>query len=81
MHELPKIASLITSVRTHLSTSSSALAVLDLVTVMKASQAFASEIQLDRLISTLMQVVIENADAVKSTLILLQGDTLAINYN
>ncbi|WP_318781211.1 ATP-binding protein [Amazonocrinis nigriterrae] len=70
--------SLITSVRTHLSTSNSVSAVLDLVTVMKASQAFASEIQLDRLISTLMQVVMENAGAVKSTLILLQGNALVI---
>lgn len=52
--------------------------VLDLATVMKASQTLSGEIQLDRLLSTLMQVVMENAGAEKGALILLEGDTLAI---
>ncbi|MBH8574385.1 AAA family ATPase [Nostocaceae cyanobacterium CENA369] len=70
--------SLSTSVKNNLSTSNSVSTVLDLVTVVKASQAFASEIQLNKLISTLMQVVMENAGAVKSTLILLKGDGLVV---
>lgn len=51
---------------------------LDLATVIKASQALASEIRLDKLLSTLMQVLIENAGAKKSALILLKNGTLVI---
>ncbi|HEY9727520.1 MAG TPA: AAA family ATPase [Chroococcales cyanobacterium] len=60
------------------STSKRGSEVLDLATVMKASQTLSGEIQLDRLLSTLMQVVLENAGAEKGALILLEGDTLAI---
>lgn len=41
---------------------------LDLTTVLKASQALSSEIELEPLLSTLMQVVMENAGADKSVL-------------
>jgi predicted ATPase/signal transduction histidine kinase/tRNA A-37 threonylcarbamoyl transferase component Bud32 len=51
---------------------------LDLATVMKAGLALSGEIQLDKLLSTLMQVMIENAGAQKGCLILCQGDCLAI---
>jgi PAS domain S-box-containing protein len=60
------------------STSQGGSDVLDLATVMKASQTLSSEIQLDRLLSTLMQVVVENAGAEKGVLILLEGESLAI---
>ncbi|MEH2056985.1 MAG: AAA family ATPase [Nostoc sp.] len=51
---------------------------LDLATVMKASHALAGEIELEKLLTTLMQVVIENAGAEKSVLLLLQEDNWVI---
>ncbi|AFY53117.1 putative ATPase [Rivularia sp. PCC 7116] len=51
---------------------------LDLSSILKASQALSSEIQLEKLISKLMQVVIENAGAEKAALILLNEDTLTL---
>lgn len=44
--------------------------VLDLVSVMKAAQAIASEIELERLLSRLMRIAIENACAERGSLIL-----------
>jgi signal transduction histidine kinase/CheY-like chemotaxis protein len=44
--------------------------VLDLTTVLQASQALSSEIRLERLLATLMQVAIENAGAEKGVLLL-----------
>ncbi|NEO96925.1 MAG: GAF domain-containing protein, partial [Moorea sp. SIO3G5] len=46
--------------------------------VIKASQALSGEIQLDQLLSTLMQVVMENAGADKCALILVKGDRLVL---
>ena len=51
---------------------------LDLATVMKASHALAGEIELEKLLTTLMQVVIENAGAEKSVLLLLQEDNWVV---
>lgn len=51
---------------------------IDLSAVMKASQAISGEIQLEQLLSTLMQVVIENAGAEKCVLILLKLGKLVI---
>jgi predicted ATPase/signal transduction histidine kinase/tRNA A-37 threonylcarbamoyl transferase component Bud32 len=51
---------------------------VDLAAVMKAAQALSEEIQLDRLISTLMQVAIENAGAQKGSLMLLENEQLSI---
>ncbi|MBF2048635.1 MAG: AAA family ATPase [Elainella sp. C42_A2020_010] len=48
--------------------------VLDLTTVLQASQALSSEIRLERLLTTLMQVAIENAGAEKGVLLLPDGD-------
>ncbi|ARV60451.1 serine/threonine protein kinase [Nostocales cyanobacterium HT-58-2] len=47
---------------------------LDLAAIIKASQALSGEIQLEQLLSTLMQVVMENAGASKCALILRKGD-------
>ncbi|MBD2435408.1 ATP-binding sensor histidine kinase [Nostoc sp. FACHB-110] len=58
--------------------SSSVTEVLDLATVMKASHALAGEIELEKLLTTLMQVVSENAGAEKSVLLLLQDDNWVI---
>ncbi len=52
---------------------------LDITTVMKASQAIASEIVLDKLLETLMKILIQNAGAQKGFLILLRDDKLLIS--
>jgi predicted ATPase/signal transduction histidine kinase len=62
----------------HTKTSNHTSAALDLVTVLKASQALSSEIQLHKLISKLLQIVIENAGAESGALILRSGDSLTI---
>ena len=49
---------------------------LDLKSVIKASQALSGEIEMDQLLSTLIQVVMENAGASKSALILCQDNSL-----
>ncbi len=51
---------------------------LDLSTVLKASQAISSEIVLDKLLSKLMQVIMENAGAQKGLLFLQQEDSLVL---
>ncbi|MFB8789244.1 MAG: AAA family ATPase [Potamolinea sp.] len=60
------------------STSSGVSDFLDLTTVIKASQALSGEINLDKLLSTVMQVAIENAGASKGVLILERGGNLLI---
>jgi len=69
-----KIPSLTTtttlSIPTDAPSSESSLSVLDLETVMKASQAIAFEMQLDQLLTTLMHILIENAGAEKGFLLL-----------
>ncbi|MEW6497043.1 MAG: ATP-binding protein, partial [Cyanobacteriota bacterium] len=60
------------------STSARGSNVLDLATVMKAAQAISGKIHLEQLLSTLMQVLLENAGAVKGALILKEGEELAI---
>ena len=49
---------------------------LDLATVIKASQAISSEIVLDKLLSKLMKILIENAGAEKGVLLLLKEGKL-----
>ncbi|MDZ8257160.1 AAA family ATPase [Nostoc sp. ChiQUE01b] len=51
---------------------------LDLAAFIKASQALSGEIELERLLSTLMEVVMENAGASKCAFILSEGDNLAL---
>ncbi|MEG4145195.1 AAA family ATPase [Microcoleus sp. Pol12B5] len=60
------------------STSYSISEALDFATVMKASQALSGEIHLDKLLSILMQVVMENLGAEKSALILKKAGSLII---
>jgi signal transduction histidine kinase len=60
------------------SSSSGNAEVLDLATVIKASLALASEIVLDKLLSKLMKIVIENAGAQKGFLILDKEDNWVI---
>jgi PAS domain S-box-containing protein len=56
--------------RTSRTTSNSPSIAFDLVAVMKAAQAISSEIELDRLLSSLMKILIENAGAQTGFLIL-----------
>ncbi|MBH8578461.1 AAA family ATPase [Nostocaceae cyanobacterium CENA369] len=51
---------------------------LDLATVLKASQAISSEIVLDKLLDTLLRIILENAAAQKGCLILLKDNELFI---
>ncbi|PSB09853.1 hypothetical protein C7B76_24775 [filamentous cyanobacterium CCP2] len=60
------------------SSSSSTSETLDLVTVMKASQAISRELVLDRLLTMLLQVAIENAGAQTGYLVLQVEGTLYI---
>ncbi|OLP19619.1 hypothetical protein BST81_05005 [Leptolyngbya sp. 'hensonii'] len=53
---------------------SSSARLLDLATVFKASQAIAQEIHLERLLTTLMQVVMENAGAQTGILLLKEEE-------
>jgi PAS domain S-box-containing protein len=54
-------------------------AAIDLAAVMKAAQALSEIIHLDRLIATLMQVVIENAGAETGALVLLEDGQLIVS--
>ncbi len=49
-------------------------AALDLASVLKVSQALSSEIHLDKLLSTLLSMVLENAGASKGVLLMPQAD-------
>ncbi|MUG95726.1 AAA family ATPase [Scytonema sp. UIC 10036] len=51
---------------------------LDLIAVIKASIALSKEIELEQLLSTLIQVVMENAGASKCALILNEGENLCL---
>ncbi|MDJ0583058.1 AAA family ATPase [Crocosphaera sp.] len=63
---------------TTISTTGNDGEVLDLTTVIKASQAISGEIKLENLLKNLMKIVIENAGAQKSFLILNNNDNLVI---
>ncbi len=71
-------ATLSSGVKAKKTSSSSSSEVLDLSTVIKASQAIASEIILERLLQNLMKIVLENAAAETGVLILNQDNQLLI---
>ncbi len=58
--------------------SSSLGEALDFASILKATRALSSEIQLDELISTLLQIVIENAGADKAALVLLKNNIFTL---
>ncbi|MBW4573893.1 MAG: response regulator [Aphanothece sp. CMT-3BRIN-NPC111] len=58
--------------------SSSSSALLDIATVVKASQAISSEIILDKLLVKLMKIIIENAGAEKGLFILSNKGALTV---
>ncbi|WP_437982107.1 AAA family ATPase [Sorangium sp. So ce117] len=51
-------------------------AALDISSVLKASQAISGEIVLDRLLDTLMRILVKNAGARRGCLLLARGETL-----
>ena len=67
-----------TITRTNYTALSSHSSLLDLTTVVKASQALASEIVLDKLLEKLMKMVIENAGAQKGFLLMPKEGKLLI---
>ncbi len=58
------------------STSKTITTVFDLSAIIKASQAISSEIELEKLLFHLMKVILENAGAKKSALMLLRDNNL-----
>ncbi len=56
--------------------SSSVCETLDFASMLKATQALSKEIELEELISTLLQIVIENAGAEKAALVFLKENIL-----
>ncbi|NQE37513.1 Sensor protein ZraS [Microcoleus sp. IPMA8] len=68
----------VTSTSSATSSSSSVSVALDLTAILKASQTLSSEIELEKLLSSLLSIVIENAGADKCVLMLLRDDRLSI---
>ncbi|GAX45568.1 multi-sensor signal transduction multi-kinase [Tolypothrix sp. NIES-4075] len=66
------------SIHKSVTSSSNTSVMLDLATVLKASQTLSSEIELDKLLTKLLQVVIENAGADKCALLLLKEGRLVV---
>ncbi|MBW4430471.1 MAG: AAA family ATPase [Pelatocladus maniniholoensis HA4357-MV3] len=76
----PQLSNVVyTPVRTTVGTTSNTSHIaLDLATLMKAAQAISSEIELERLLSSLMQILIENAGAQTGCLLLENAGEWAI---
>ena len=67
-----------TSLKTHATVETTEGATFDLASVMKATNAISSEIVLENLLATLMNILVENAGAHRGILILPRGDRLFI---
>ena len=70
------IAQITNGTVTHTSTSVSAI--LDMSSVIKASQAVSGVLEIEQLLSTLMQLVLENSGAEKAAIILLKAENLEL---
>ncbi|NJL61219.1 MAG: PAS domain S-box protein [Methylacidiphilales bacterium] len=70
-----KAQSTLTNTRSSTTTSQQ---VLDLATVIKASEAISSEIVLDKLLQTLLHIILENSSALKGCIILERNQELFI---
>jgi PAS domain S-box-containing protein len=68
----------LTSTSSATSNSSSVSVALDLATILKASQTLSREIELEKLLSALLHIVIENAGADKCVFMLLQSERLLV---
>ncbi|WP_224245601.1 trifunctional serine/threonine-protein kinase/ATP-binding protein/sensor histidine kinase [Hyalangium gracile] len=71
-HLVPSVAS------TSTTTTSTDSMQIDAITAVKAQQAISGEIVLERLVSTLMRVALENAGAQRGALLLPRGGRLAV---
>jgi len=67
-----------TATLSHSTTGSHSGEVLDLGTILKASQAISGEIVLEKLLSKLIELILENAGAQRGVLILAEEDRLKI---
>ncbi|MEH2045001.1 ATP-binding sensor histidine kinase [Nostoc sp.] len=67
-----------TSTSSATSSSSSVSVALDLAAILKASQTLSGEIELEKLLSALLHIVIENAGADKCVFMLLESDRLLV---
>ncbi|BAY59668.1 serine/threonine protein kinase with two-component sensor domain (plasmid) [Leptolyngbya boryana NIES-2135] len=72
--ELSHIADETLSITHISSTSTSSTQILDLSTILKASQAISQEIQLDRLLESLLKVILESAGAERGAILLPEED-------
>ncbi|MGK7923913.1 MAG: AAA family ATPase [Spirulina sp.] len=61
-----------------ITSDSSNSTVLDIASVMKATQAISSEIVLDKLLASLMKILVENAGAQRGILLLSRGNRLIV---
>ncbi|MEG4505481.1 AAA family ATPase [Microcoleus sp. F6_B4] len=68
----------VTSSSSATSSSSSVSAALDLAAILKASQTISGEIELEKLLSSLLSIVIENAGAQKCVFMLVREKRLSI---
>ncbi|MHC5936269.1 trifunctional serine/threonine-protein kinase/ATP-binding protein/sensor histidine kinase [Nostoc sp.] len=68
----------VTSSSSATSSSTSISVALDLAAILKASQAISGEIELEKLLSSLLHIVIENAGADKCVLMLMESGNLQI---
>ncbi|MEH2317318.1 trifunctional serine/threonine-protein kinase/ATP-binding protein/sensor histidine kinase [Nostoc sp.] len=75
---IDSIATLHPSINKSVTSSSNTSVMLDLATVLKAFQTLSSEIELEKLLTKLLQVVIENAGADKCALLLLKKGKLVV---
>ncbi|MEC4849566.1 MAG: AAA family ATPase [Jaaginema sp. PMC 1079.18] len=72
------IAKIISNSHSKTATIADISAILDFSSLLKASQTLSGEIELDRLISTLMELILENAGATKGALLLTHEAGLII---
>ncbi|MEH2015610.1 ATP-binding sensor histidine kinase [Nostoc sp.] len=68
----------VSSTHTSSTTSTNISNVLDFTSVLKASQAISSSLEIDQLITSLTRIILENSGAKKSALILPQGEDTAV---
>ena len=64
--------------KTHTNSNSTDSAILDLATVIKSTNTISSEIVLEKLLATLMDILVENAGAQRGILILPHSDGLLV---
>lgn len=68
----------VASTSSSISNSNGVSSALDLATILKASQTISKEIELEKLLSTLLHIVIESAGADKCVFMLLESDRLLV---